>query len=246
MEPARYRRRPRWVRWSRRASPPGSPPDEVLRALRCWAPAGICAPIRWRRSAGLWLEGLLRAGAVPRGDRADRPGAQLRGAQGAAHRDGGGRRQAGAGHLRAWRHRCAAARRAAPACALPSSYLPAVHRRPALRDGGLCAVLPLAVVAPRARPAGHRGGRRSRIRQLAASRGRRAARRWCERSMSRSGSSWRELTEDQLARWRAEPERPPLVYVRPRVERDATFRVAGRASVCRGGVSRDARGTRWA
>jgi NTE family protein len=29
----------------------------------------------------------------------------------------------------------------------------------------------------------------------------------------------------QLALWRADPSRPPLVYVRPRVERDATFRV---------------------
>jgi predicted acylesterase/phospholipase RssA len=29
----------------------------------------------------------------------------------------------------------------------------------------------------------------------------------------------------QLALWRADPRRPPLVYVRPRVERNATFRV---------------------
>jgi NTE family protein len=32
-------------------------------------------------------------------------------------------------------------------------------------------------------------------------------------------------TESQLALWRADPSRPPLVYVRPRVERNATFRV---------------------
>jgi NTE family protein len=32
-------------------------------------------------------------------------------------------------------------------------------------------------------------------------------------------------TESQLALWRADPARPPLVYVRPRVERDSTFRV---------------------
>jgi NTE family protein len=32
-------------------------------------------------------------------------------------------------------------------------------------------------------------------------------------------------SESQLALWRADPKRPPLVYVRPRVERDATFRV---------------------
>jgi NTE family protein len=32
-------------------------------------------------------------------------------------------------------------------------------------------------------------------------------------------------SQSQLALWRADPGRPPLVYVRPRVERDATFRV---------------------
>jgi NTE family protein len=32
-------------------------------------------------------------------------------------------------------------------------------------------------------------------------------------------------TESQLARWRADPARPPLVYVRPRTERNATLRV---------------------
>jgi NTE family protein len=32
-------------------------------------------------------------------------------------------------------------------------------------------------------------------------------------------------SQSQLALWRADPARPPLVYVRPRMERDATFRV---------------------
>jgi hypothetical protein len=32
-------------------------------------------------------------------------------------------------------------------------------------------------------------------------------------------------TAAQLALWRAQPSRPELIYVRPRVERDATFRV---------------------
>ena len=32
-------------------------------------------------------------------------------------------------------------------------------------------------------------------------------------------------SESQLAVWRADPSRPPLVYVRPRIERSATFRV---------------------
>jgi NTE family protein len=32
-------------------------------------------------------------------------------------------------------------------------------------------------------------------------------------------------TQSQLALWRADPGRPPLVYVRPRVERNTTFRI---------------------
>ena len=32
-------------------------------------------------------------------------------------------------------------------------------------------------------------------------------------------------TESQLALWRGDPSRPPLVYVRPRMERNSTFRV---------------------
>jgi hypothetical protein len=32
-------------------------------------------------------------------------------------------------------------------------------------------------------------------------------------------------TAAQLALWRAEPSRPPLTYIRPRVERNATFQV---------------------
>lgn len=34
------------------------------------------------------------------------------------------------------------------------------------------------------------------------------------------------FAEQQLALWRATPGRPPLLYVRPRIERQATFRVA--------------------
>jgi hypothetical protein len=32
-------------------------------------------------------------------------------------------------------------------------------------------------------------------------------------------------TQSQLAIWRADPARPPLVYVRPVMERNTTFRV---------------------
>lgn len=39
------------------------------------------------------------------------------------------------------------------------------------------------------------------------------------------GTLMANATAAQLALWRADPRRPPLVYVRPRVERNATFRV---------------------
>jgi NTE family protein len=39
------------------------------------------------------------------------------------------------------------------------------------------------------------------------------------------GALMANATAAQLALWRADPGRPPLVYVRPRVERHATFRV---------------------
>jgi NTE family protein len=39
------------------------------------------------------------------------------------------------------------------------------------------------------------------------------------------GTLMASATAAQLALWRADPGRPPLVYVRPRVERSATFRV---------------------
>jgi hypothetical protein len=39
------------------------------------------------------------------------------------------------------------------------------------------------------------------------------------------GALMAHATATQLALWRADPARPPLVYVRPTVERDATFRV---------------------
>jgi NTE family protein len=39
------------------------------------------------------------------------------------------------------------------------------------------------------------------------------------------GALMADATAAQLALWRADPGRPPLVYVRPRVERNATFRL---------------------
>ena len=40
-----------------------------------------------------------------------------------------------------------------------------------------------------------------------------------------SASSWPDRPRAALALWRPSPNRPPLIYVRPRVERGATFRV---------------------
>jgi NTE family protein len=45
------------------------------------------------------------------------------------------------------------------------------------------------------------------------------------RHMDATGILMAANTAACLALWRAEPSRPPLMYVRPRVERDATFRV---------------------
>ena len=39
------------------------------------------------------------------------------------------------------------------------------------------------------------------------------------------GTLMAQATASQLALWRSDPSRPPLVYIRPKVERAATFRV---------------------
>jgi NTE family protein len=39
------------------------------------------------------------------------------------------------------------------------------------------------------------------------------------------GALMAQATASQLALWRADPSRPPLTYIRPKVERAATFRV---------------------
>ena len=39
------------------------------------------------------------------------------------------------------------------------------------------------------------------------------------------GALMAQATASQLALWRTHPARPPLVYVRPKLERAATFRV---------------------
>jgi NTE family protein len=109
-------------------------------------------------------------------------------------------------------------------CALPVFYPPVslVNRR--LGDGGLRGVVPFVAAAtvdaelvvavdigpgfdsPPDRPA-------SRFPALVA------------RHNDATGILMAANTSAELARWRADPTRPPLLYVRPRTERDATFRV---------------------
>ena len=115
----------------------------------------------------------------------------------------------------------------AASCALPP-YFPAVSvGGRMLRDGGLMGHVPLAVVGDTGGLAviavdvgpGFDNGREPRppggpplIRAVDES----------------IGILMAQVTEDQLARWRV--ERGPILYVRPRVERNATFS-AGRARV---------------
>jgi NTE family protein len=109
-------------------------------------------------------------------------------------------------------------------CALPLYYPPVVLNGRRFGDGGLRAVVPLEPAAeldvelvlavdvgpgfdlpPRAES--------SRVPELV-------------RAHDDSvGILMAANSQSQLALWRADPARPPLVYVRPRMERDATFRV---------------------
>ena len=55
------------------------------------------------------------------------------------------------------------------------------------------------------------------------------------------GTLMATATAAQLALWRATPGRPPLVYVRPKVERNATFRVDRVRQYAEDGYARRAR-----
>ena len=108
-------------------------------------------------------------------------------------------------------------------CALPMYYPPVVLNGRRFADGGLRAVLPLEsaaelevdlVLAVDVGP-------RFDLPPLAQSRVPPMVRAHDEAL----GILMAANTEIQLALWRADSGRPPLVYVQPRVERDATFRV---------------------
>ncbi len=108
-------------------------------------------------------------------------------------------------------------------CALPMYYPPVVLNGRRFADGGLRAVLPLEsaaelevdlVLAVDVGP-------RFDLPLLAESRVPPLVRAHDEAL----GILMAANTESQVALWRTDPGRPPLVYVRPRIERDATFRI---------------------
>lgn len=197
--------------------------DELLERVAQAGPKGIAraplAPV-----GGLWLGSLLRGDALRRAiaavvpadsfERLDRPLTVT-----AVDLDTGELICFGAGG------------RAAPlldalyaSCALPVFYPPAVLDGRRLADGGLRGVVPFEAAAAVPadlvvavdlgpgldEPPGRPPPRTPPIVAL---------------HTAAVGILMAANTRAQLALWRADPARPPLVYVRPRVERYATFRV---------------------
>lgn len=110
-------------------------------------------------------------------------------------------------------------------CALPLYFPPVVLEGKRCADGGIRAVVPFAaaerlgadlVVAVDVGPGFDEPPRREPDHVPAMVR----------LNDDTTGILMAQNTRDQLALWRATPGRPRLVYVRPRVERDATFNVA--------------------
>jgi NTE family protein len=109
-------------------------------------------------------------------------------------------------------------------CALPLYYPPVVINGRRLGDGGLRAVLPLEpaadlqvdlVLAVDVGPGFDQPASETTTRIPPLIRAHDDA----------TGILMAANSESQLAMWRREPSRPPLVYVRPKLERHATFRV---------------------
>jgi NTE family protein len=110
-------------------------------------------------------------------------------------------------------------------CALPP-YFPAVElagRR--CGDGGLRGPLPLEVAARLAREAVVAVDVGPGLDQVARRTAFGALPPLVRAHDDAVGALMAGTTATQLALWRADPARPPLVYVRPRVEPNATFRV---------------------
>jgi NTE family protein len=120
-------------------------------------------------------------------------------------------------------------------CALPVYYPPVQLAGRRCGDGGLGGPLPLDVAARLAREmvvavdvgpgfdAAEAGPASESARSLRATTGDPPP--IVRAHDDAIGALMANATAAQLALWRADPGRPPLVYVRPRVERHATFRV---------------------
>ncbi len=111
-----------------------------------------------------------------------------------------------------------------PSCALPLYFPPVRLDGRRCGDGGLRGVLPLEaaahagvepVVAVDVGPG----------LEAAAGEMRRPGPRLVQAHDEAVGTLMAAHSHAQLSRWRAEPGRPPLTYVRPAIERYATFRV---------------------
>lgn len=200
----------------------GLEPDEILGKVAVVGARGIVrAP--WAPVAGLWLRSLLRGEPLREGIAALVPAqsfAQLKLPLlvTAVDLDTGALIRFGPGGESAplldalW-----------ASCALPVFYPPVVLGRRRLVDGGLRGVVPFAaamdlpadlVVAVDVGPGFDEPAAAAATYPALIS-----------LHNDTTGVLMAALTAAELARWRAEPGRPELVYVRPRVERSATFRV---------------------
>ncbi|MGE5232237.1 MAG: patatin-like phospholipase family protein [Deltaproteobacteria bacterium] len=200
----------------------GLGPDDLLRRIGEVGARGIVrAP--WAPLGGLWLRSLLRGGALRDAIAALVPARSFAELKvpllvTATDLDSGALVRFGAGGEDAplldalW-----------ASCALPVFYPPVKLGRRRLVDGGLRGVVPFAaaqdvpadlVVAVDAGPGFDEApATATTYPPLVAAHD------------ASTGVLMAALTAAELARWRAEPGRPDLVYVRPRVDRSATFRV---------------------
>jgi NTE family protein len=211
----------------------GLPPDDILRRLQQVGSKGIVRSLLapW---GGLWLDGLLRSDALHAAL------AELVPARGfeelelpltvtATDLDSGALVLLGDGG-----ERVPLVDALHASCALPVFYPPVLMGGRRLGDGGLRGVVPLPaacgieaelVVAVDVGPGFDLPLDRPPVRYPAL----------VARHNDATGILMAANTAANLALWRAEPDRPPLLYVRPRVERDATFKVEQAAAYAEAG-----------
>ncbi|MGH7581365.1 MAG: patatin-like phospholipase family protein, partial [Gemmatimonadales bacterium] len=111
------------------------------------------------------------------------------------------------------------------ACALPVYFAPVTLAGRRCGDGGLRGPLPLETAARLAREAVVAVDVGPGMASFAALRMTRGAPPIVRAHDDATGALMASATAAQLALWRADEGRPALVYVRPRVERNATFRL---------------------